>query len=162
MSITVFARQSEVGELTLFIYNLAEDKTVKGPQTFFPPLREHFAFLCNSTWKENKFLLTALCSNVALLDKCTWPSESLPAFGIYQIVITFWPSELGRRPSAFQGQLLCPVQGLALSVLNDVPEDPDRSLCACMLSHFSHVRLFATLWTVACQAPLSMEFSRQE
>ena len=31
-----------------------------------------------------------------------------------------------------------------------------------MLSHFSHVRLFATLWTVARQAPLSMGFSRQE
>ena len=31
----------------------------------------------------------------------------------------------------------------------------------CVLSHFSHVRLFATLWTVARQAPLSMEFSRQ-
>ena len=27
--------------------------------------------------------------------------------------------------------------------------------CACMLSHFSRVQLFATLWTVACQAPLS-------
>ena len=27
---------------------------------------------------------------------------------------------------------------------------------------FSHVQPFATLWTVACQAPLSMEFSRQE
>ena len=26
----------------------------------------------------------------------------------------------------------------------------------------SRVRLFATLWTVARQAPLSMEFSRQE
>ena len=26
----------------------------------------------------------------------------------------------------------------------------------------SHVRLFATPWTVACQAPLSMEFPRQE
>ena len=26
----------------------------------------------------------------------------------------------------------------------------------------SRVQLFATLWTVACQAPLSMEFSRQE
>ena len=26
----------------------------------------------------------------------------------------------------------------------------------------SHVRLFATAWTVAHQAPLSMEFSRQE
>ena len=28
--------------------------------------------------------------------------------------------------------------------------------------HFSHVQLFATLWTVACQAPLSTEFFRQE
>ena len=26
----------------------------------------------------------------------------------------------------------------------------------------SHVRLFATAWTAACQAPLSMELSRQE
>ena len=32
----------------------------------------------------------------------------------------------------------------------------------CVLSHFSCVWLFATLWTVACQAPLSMGFSRQE
>ena len=31
-----------------------------------------------------------------------------------------------------------------------------------LLSHFICVRLFATLWTVAHQAPLSMEFSRQE
>ena len=34
--------------------------------------------------------------------------------------------------------------------------------CACMLSHFSHVQLFVTLWTVACQAPLSVRFSRQK
>ena len=34
---------------------------------------------------------------------------------------------------------------------------------ACMqLSHFSHARLCATLWTAAHQAPLSMGFSRQE
>ena len=32
----------------------------------------------------------------------------------------------------------------------------------CTLSHFSHVRLFATLWTAARQAPLSMGLSRQE
>ena len=32
----------------------------------------------------------------------------------------------------------------------------------CMLSHFSCVQLFATLWTIAHQAPLSLEFSRQE
>ena len=35
-------------------------------------------------------------------------------------------------------------------------------LRACMLSRFSHVQLFVTLWTVAHQAPLSMGFSRQE
>ena len=35
-------------------------------------------------------------------------------------------------------------------------------MCACMLSCFSHVRLFVTLWTAARQAPLSMGFSRQE
>ena len=27
-------------------------------------------------------------------------------------------------------------------------------VCACMLSRFSHVQLFATLWTIACQAPI--------
>ena len=33
---------------------------------------------------------------------------------------------------------------------------------ACVPSHFSCVRLFATPWTVAYQAPLAMGFSRQE
>ena len=41
------------------------------------------------------------------------------------------------------------MQGMAMFVL-------------CVLSHFSHVRLFATLWTIAHKAPLSMGFSRQE
>ena len=34
-----------------------------------------------------------------------------------------------------------------------------KHVCMCM---FSHVRLIAIPWTVACQAPLSIEFSRQE
>ena len=33
---------------------------------------------------------------------------------------------------------------------------------ACVLSHFGRVPLFATLWTIACQAPLSVGFSREE
>ena len=32
----------------------------------------------------------------------------------------------------------------------------------CMLSHFSYVRLFDTLWAVVHQAPLFMGFSRKE
>ena len=35
-------------------------------------------------------------------------------------------------------------------------------VCTRTLSHFSQVLLFATLWTVACQAPLSIGFFRQE
>ena len=33
---------------------------------------------------------------------------------------------------------------------------------ACVLSRFSYVQLFATLWTIAHQAPTSMGFCRQE
>ena len=39
-------------------------------------------------------------------------------------------------------------------------------VCVCVhthvLSRLSHIQLFATLWSVACQSPLSMGFSRQE
>ena len=35
-------------------------------------------------------------------------------------------------------------------------------VCVCVPSHFSHVQHFVTLWPMACQAPLSMGFSRQE
>ena len=33
---------------------------------------------------------------------------------------------------------------------------------ACVLNHFRCVQLFATIWTIACQALLSVRFSRQE
>ena len=45
--------------------------------------------------------------------------------------------------------------------LNSRPVLEFYLVCA-MLCCFSRVRLFATLWTVACQAPLSMGFSRKE
>ena len=35
-------------------------------------------------------------------------------------------------------------------------------LCSSCMGTLSHVQLFATPWTVAHQAPLSMEFSREE
>ena len=38
----------------------------------------------------------------------------------------------------------------------------DSSFFVCVLSHFCCVRLFVTPWAVACQAPLSMGFSKQE
>ena len=35
-------------------------------------------------------------------------------------------------------------------------------VCVCVWKLLSHVQLFANLWTVACQAPLLMEFPRPE
>ena len=35
-------------------------------------------------------------------------------------------------------------------------------VCVCVCYSLSHVQLFASLWTVTLQAPLSMGFSRQE
>ena len=43
------------------------------------------------------------------------------------------------------------------------PQNPTHLLQESMLSSlFSRVQFFATLWTVVCQAPLPMQFSRQE
>ena len=41
-------------------------------------------------------------------------------------------------------------------------ELPFPSTRACMLSRFSRVRLYVTLWTAAHQAPLSTGLTRQE
>ena len=40
--------------------------------------------------------------------------------------------------------------------------DPSNHSKSCMLSHFSHVQLFVTLWTIAHQAPLSRGLFTQE
>ena len=50
--------------------------------------------------------------------------------------------------------------------IGQFPKKPRKSVSnswqpICVLSCFSHVRLFVTLWTTACQA-VSMVFSRQE
>ena len=44
----------------------------------------------------------------------------------------------------------------------DVAHIYNGTLHVCVLGHFSRVQLCATLWTAACQAPLSVAFSRQE
>ena len=50
---------------------------------------------------------------------------------------------------------------LSLSGINSFLRN-SFSVHVCMLSHLSSVQLFAILWTVAHQAPLSMGFSRQD
>ena len=40
----------------------------------------------------------------------------------------------------------------------EVQHRGDICMCASLLSHFSHVQLFVTPWTIARQVPLSMDF----
>ena len=49
-----------------------------------------------------------------------------------------------------------------LSSLKNWVIDHDIVNSACVLSHFSCLWLFVTLWTIVCQVPLSMGFFRQE
>ena len=54
-----------------------------------------------------------------------------------------------------------PKFGVFMLLLTEMPGD-GVIYGACILSHFSRVWLFVTLWTIACQAALSVGFSRQE
>ena len=67
----------------------------------------------------------------------------------------FKPNQIFRRPPH---SLVYEDSVLYLSELCQSFLKPQVSV----LNHFSCVRLFATLWTIACQAPLSVGFSRQE
>ena len=59
--------------------------------------------------------------------------------------------------------ILSPVEPVVASISCSIPTAVAGPLHAkCLLSCFSHVHLFIALWTVPLQAPLSMEFSRQE
>ena len=68
---------------------------------------------------------------------CSLPGSSI--HGILQARVLEWGA------TAFSEQ--------RLSIL------PKLILCLCMLSH---VQLFVTSWSIACQAPLSMDRARQE
>ena len=46
--------------------------------------------------------------------------------------------------------------------MSDIPLPLGRISTLCYVGMLSHVRLFVTPWTTACQVPLSMGFSRQE
>ena len=106
--------------------------------------------------------LTVGFSNCWILHHCTtWeapvylPMTSKLLLRTKQDVIYYFPSSVS-CPILFPhflSQMSC-----------DIPVDisPTGKESDCMLSHFSHVRLWATLWTAACQAPLSMGFSKQE
>ena len=69
-----------------------------------------------------------------------WLIPKILVKALFPVGCSFWPSE---------------------TELHVTPV-PSPTIYVCVLSHSCHVRLCAILWAVACQAPLSMGFSRQE
>ena len=59
----------------------------------------------------------------------------------------------------FPGPLIDEVISSPLYILASFVKD---NVPMCVLSHFSHVWLLVTLWTIAHQSPILMWFSRQE
>ena len=96
------------------------------------------------------------------LPICNPMDISLPGssiHGIFQARVLEWSA------IAFSNGSSRPGDGSRISCIARrvfTTEPLGKPLCVCTLSHFSHVRLFATLWTVAHQDPLSTGFSRQE
>ena len=78
----------------------------------------------------------------------------------------------GRRNPTISGEAETQVQAACQPRAPASPSSPTLNRChpsSCwffpyvsVLSRYSRVWLFATLWTVACQAPLTLGFSRQE
>ena len=90
---------------------------------------------------------------------CWWTSRLLPCPGYYK-QSKMYLIEKAQRNSDVKGPWLICFFILLLfsfSLFFKV-----YVLCCPLLTHFSHVWIFATLWAAAHQAPLSIEFSQQE
>ena len=75
------------------------------------------------------------------------------------LILILFPTEV-ESSTLFSPSSTWETEGQIRSLNSSVLSSHSSPLC--MLSHFSPVWLFATLWTVAHQALLSMGFSRQE
>ena len=65
-------------------------------------------------------------------------------------------AEQGFEPGQPAPETTAPILRLGCTLTTSPSAGWAAVVPACMLSRFSHVQLFATLWTSACQAPLSI------
>ena len=109
-----------------------------------------------------------LLSIVIVFSICHSLCKNFPAiFGKLKVYVIHWSSEENNHKMINWQNQRRPVKGFAclfktgetFKTVIDFLEAILDLLCAQLLSR---AWLFAVSWTVACQAPLSMEFSRQE
>ena len=119
----------------------------------------NFLKAANTSWNfkvKNYILLN--------LYKCVW------MWNFFNPLIEKRP---GQKFQAFYNWIIHPVKGKKDELFSKISLKFEKMnqdqfifsfdfMHACVLSCFSHIQLFVILWTVACQGPLSMGFSRQE
>ena len=117
----------------------------------------------NLSFLKLKFpVYSRICLTVHLLKSWSISHQSLPLTPVSSIISPLAPSQQANTLIIFYKRKLFflsspPLQTIGLLIISSF-----SSPCVHMLSCFSHVWLFAVLWTIACQPPLSMEFSKQE
>ena len=88
--------------------------------------------------------------------------ECMSRLKAFRLMKTFFKHEPEKHTSAIQRIASLTVSGMLKETQTLNVKAVRLNKRACMLSHFSRVLLFATLQTVAHQAPLFMRLSRQE
>ena len=86
----------------------------------------------------------------------------LQLFEAHALIMRFFRQRVLFLLSIHLNPILSPGLPLFLVHLETYLDHYEYKSLFIVLSRFSRVRLCATLWTAACQAPLSMRFSRQE
>ena len=102
--------------------------------------------------------------NFSVISACALPTKGSVAFNQGTGTIIRGPQETTRISSFCLLISLLPSSFLPIFLSFSLSWQKEKLawLILCLLSHFSRGQPFATLWTVACQAPLSMGLSRQE
>ena len=119
-----------------------------------------FSLLCqSSTYSRQSPSPDLQLQYLCLYDKCLNTLERIPPPSLSP---SFYYYFLASCPTAQTADRSWNQRAYPLRVVADQPCLSWFQVGRCMLSHFSHVRLFATPQTIAHQALLSMEFSRQE
>ena len=101
------------------------------------------------------------CFSHVWLFVAPWTPPGSSVHGILQARILQWVAIPFSRGSFWPGNQTC-LYCIAGRFFTDWALKTQHSQKFIVLSHFSCVRLFVTLWAAAHQAPLSMGFSRQE
>ena len=125
--------------------------------TFTKGWENDHAVVFPNTVVSAEYLKIAKPIRMAKTKKKTWTQLTIPSAGDHMEQLELNYALMGGSPSTTPQKTVwyCLLKMMACIVC--------MCVCVCVwVFMLNYVQLFVTPWTVTCQAPLSMEFSRQE